>query len=89
VGEAGGGACLADEPGHERPVVTVDVAEAGVHYLDRDGAVESLVVGAVDAGHPTPRDARCDPVAAVEHPADQGVAGRLGLRRLADASTPV
>ena len=51
VREPGGGPGLADEPGRELLVV----AEAGVHHLDRDGAVEPEVGGLVDAGHATAR----------------------------------
>ncbi|MEH3034215.1 MAG: hypothetical protein PGN07_09295 [Aeromicrobium erythreum] len=48
------------------------VAEAVVHDLDRDLAVEPLVGAVEDAGHATPGDARVDPVAPVEDAPDQG-----------------
>ena len=80
MGEPGRGPGLAQEPGGELVVV----AEPGVHDLDRDHAVEPEVDGLVDAGHPAAGDARADPVAAVEEPPGQGVAGagvraRLGV----------
>ena len=77
VVEPGGGAGLADEPLGELTVV----AEAGVHDLDRDRAVEAGVGGLVDTGHATARDAGTDAVATVQHPADQGVAGATGRSR--------
>ena len=68
VREPGGGAGLAHEALGEVAVV-VAVAEAGVHHLDGDGAVEPDVEGLVDAGHAAAGDARADPVAAVEQAA--------------------
>ena len=66
--EPGGGPGLAHEPGGELVVV----AEARVHHLDRDRAVEADVGGLVDAGHAAAGDPRADPVAAVEQPPVKG-----------------
>ena len=49
-------------------------ASARVHHLEGDGAVEPVVVGLVDGGHPAARQTWTDVVAPVEHLPDQGVA---------------
>ncbi len=77
VRQSGGRPRLAHEPGSEGFIV----AEAGVHDLDRHRAVEPEVGAFVDAGHAPSGDPGADPVAAVEHPADHGVARRRTCTR--------
>jgi hypothetical protein len=62
VRQLGRGARLAHEAGGEVGAVT----EAGVHDLDRDGAVQAQVEGLVDRRHAAAGDARAHAVAAVE-----------------------
>ncbi len=61
---------LPDEAGDELLVI----GQRRVHHLERDGAVEAVVVGLVDDGHPAPRQTWADVVAPVQHLPHQGVA---------------
>ena len=70
VGQPGRRVRLADEPGDELLVV----GQARVHHLERDRAVETVVVGLVDRGHPAPRQPGTDVVAPIEQLPDEGVA---------------
>ena len=70
VGQPGRRVRLADEPGDELLVV----GQARVHHLERDRAVETVVVGLVDRGHPAPRQPGADAVAPVEQLPDERVA---------------
>ncbi|CAI9419720.1 hypothetical protein HIDPHFAB_03834 [Nocardioides sp. T2.26MG-1] len=76
VRQPGGRPRLAHEAGRELGVV----AEARVHDLHRDRAVEADVGGLVDTGHAATRDAGADPVATLEQPAGHGVASGVGAR---------
>ncbi len=77
VGQPGGSAGLAHEPGRELLVV----AQALVHDLDGHHPVQPDVGGFVDAGHATAGDADADPVAAVEDAAGHGVADSSATTR--------
>ena len=69
VGEAGGRAGLLDEPALEHGVV----AQMAVHHLERDTALETQIGRDVHGRHPAARDARANPVPAVDETADQRV----------------
>ena len=49
------------------------VRQVGVHELERHGPVQATVVGAVDGGHATAREAVDDLVARVDQPTDEGI----------------
>jgi hypothetical protein len=72
VVELGGRSRLADEPLRE----VVVVAQAGMHHLDRDSAVEADVGGLVDTGHATAGDAGSDAISPVEKSTDERVGTR-------------
>ncbi len=71
VRERGRRACLAPEAADEGVVVD----EVRSHHLERDLALEALVEGEVDGGHPAVGEARQHAVAAVEDAPDERVAG--------------
>ena len=87
VVEPGGRAGLA----HEALGEVVVVAEAGVHHLDGDRAVEADVGGLVDTGHAAAGDATADAVAAVEEATDERVAAprRASAPRAGPRAGPV
>ncbi len=70
VGQPSGRVRLTDEPADELLVV----GQARVHDLERDRAVEAVVVGLVDRGHAAAGEAGTDVVAPVEQLPDKGVA---------------
>src|SRR3546814_767019 len=62
---------LAHEPGCEVAVIP----HPRMHDLERDDAVETLVMGLVDRGHSAAGDARLDAIAPIQQSPDQRVAG--------------
>ena len=79
VGEARGGARLLDEPALEHGVV----AQVAVHHLEGDAALEPQVGRHVHGRHAAARDARANPVSAVDQTSDQ----RVGLLTRAHAQS--
>ena len=79
VGQPGGGAGLLDEPALEHGVV----AQVPVHDLERDPPLEPQIGRHVHGRHPAARDARANPVPAVDETADQ----RVGLLTRAHAES--
>ena len=79
VGEARGRARLLDEAALEDGVV----AQVAVHDLERDPPLESQVGRHVHGRHPAARNARADPVSAVDESADE----RVGLLTRAHAES--
>ena len=83
VVEVGGGLGLPPEPLHEGRVA----GELGEQHLERDAAVEELVVGQVDLGHPAPGQVpddfvpvRVDPFGHRRHPTVRRLGGRLSSK---------